>query len=193
MYLFFDVSAIGKPKNWKSPASDTFNWPRMMHLSWLLYNGDRELQASSDDIIRPEGFEIPVEAERKHHLTQEQALETGVPLADSLNRFKEVVNKAEYVIAHNMNFNENVVGAEFVRKGITHQLRSSEKYCLMHEATWFCKISAPGGRYKWPTLQEIHAKIFTKRYAQAGNALADVSACTLCFFALLDLKAIELF
>ena len=27
MYLFFDVETTGKPKNWKAPVSDTFNWP----------------------------------------------------------------------------------------------------------------------------------------------------------------------
>ena len=193
MYLFFDVSAIGKPKSWRAPLNDPFNWPRMMHLSWLLYNEERELIDSADDIIQPQGFSIPIEAEQKHQVTDTEAREKGVPVKEALLRFKEAVNKAEYVIAHNMKFQEAVVTCEFARKSLAHTLGASEKYCLMQEATWYCKLPGPGGRYKWPSLQEIHAKVFNTRFTNAGNALGDVSACVVCFFALLDLKAIELF
>ena len=193
MYLFFDVSAIGTPKSWKAPVNDPFNWPRMMHLSWLLYNSERELMDSSDDIIKPEGFVIPIEAEKKHKVTQIQAEDEGVPLKEALERFKDALTKADYVIAHNMNFNESVVTCEFYRKNISHVLQSSDKYCLMQEATWYTKLPNPKGGYKWPSLQDIHSKVFEAQYADAGNALADVSAVTVCFFALLDLEAIELF
>ncbi len=193
MYLFFDTSAIGKPKSWKGAVDDPFNWPRMMHLSWLVYNKDRELIDSSDDIIKPEGFEIPVAIEQQNQVTHAEALDKGVPLKEALLRFKDAVNNAEYVISHNMKFNEGVVSSEFHRKGIAHTLGASDKYCLMQEATWYCKLPSKIGGYKWPTLQEVHAKVFGTRYANANNALGDVSACTVCFFALLDLQAIELF
>lgn len=193
MYLFFDVSANGKPKSWKGSMNDPFNWPRMIHLSWLMYNEERELIASSDDIIKPEGFEIPVEIEQKAQVTYEEAKESGVPMKEALLRFKEVLEKAEYVIAHNMKFNESVVTCEFYRKNISHVLTACEKYCLMQEAAWYCKLPSKTGGYKWPTLQEIHAKVFNSRYSNANNALGDVSACVVCFFALLDLEAIELF
>lgn len=193
MYLFFDVSAIGKPKKWKAPLNDPFNWPRMMHLSWLLYNEDRELIDSSDDIIKPEGFVIPEEAEKKHKVTQAEAEDKGVPLKEALQRFKEAIEKAEYVIAHNMNFNEAVVTCEFYRKNLSHVLAAADKYCLMQEATWYTKLPSKTGGYKWPSLKAIHEKVFEAQYANAGHALADVSAVVVCFFALLDIEAIELF
>jgi DNA polymerase III epsilon subunit-like protein len=193
MYLFFDVSANGKPKSWKGATNDPFNWPRMIHLSWLMYNEERELIASSDDIIKPEGFEIPVDIEQKAQVTHAEAVEKGVPMKEALLRFKEAMEKAEYVIAHNMKFNEAVVSCEFYRKNISHVLPACEKYCLMQEATWYCKLPSKIGGYKWPTLQDLHAKVFNSRYSNANNALGDVSACVVCFFALLDLEAIELF
>ena len=193
MYLFFDVSANGKPKSWKGALNDPFNWPRMIHLSWLMYNKDRELIDSSDDIIKPEGVDISPEIEQKAQISREDAIEKGVSMKDALLKFKAVLEKAEYVIAHNMKFNEAVVTSEFYRKNISHVLDACEKYCLMQEATWYCKLPSKTGGYKWPTLQEIHAKVFGNRYANANNALGDVSACVVCFFALLDLEAIELF
>ena len=193
MYLFFDVSAIGKPKSWKAPKNDPFSWPRMMHLSWLMYNKDRELIDSSDDIIKPEGWEIPPAAEKKHQVTHDEAVEKGVPLKEALQRFKAAIDKAEYVVAHNMKFSEAVVTCEFHRKSLSHNLENADKYCLMQEATWYTKLPSKTGGYKWPSLQEIHAKVFEARYSNANNALGDVAATTVCFFALLDLEAIELF
>lgn len=192
MYLIFDISANGKPKNWKRPATDIFNWPRLIHLSWLLYNKDRELVDSRNHIIEPKGFKITSEIERKSKITPEK-LEEAVPVMDALMDFAEVLDEAEYVIAHNMRLCEGVIGAEFSRASLRHSLDTADKYCLMQEATWFCKIPGKDGKYKWPSLQDIHTKIFEARYANAGDAQTDVATATVCFFALLDLEAIELF
>lgn len=194
MFLFFDASMAGNPKSWKAPTTDTFNWPRMIHLSWLLYNKDRELIDSSDDIIAPEGFEITSEIEQRSQISPDQAKEDGVPVKEALTRFLAALDKAEYVIAHNMKYHEAVLTSELIRKSLPYRdLANAEKYCLMQEATWFCKLPAKGGRFKWPSLQEIHTKLFQTRFSNAGNALGDVSASTVCFFGLLDLDAIELF
>jgi len=192
MYLFFDTSAIGKPKSWKAPMTDAFSWPRMMHISWLMYDENRELIGSANDIIQPVGFTIPEEAEKKHHVTHEEALEKGIPIKESLLKFKNAVDQAKYVISHNMKFNSCVVGAEMYRKGIDHRLSSSDQYCLMQESTWYTKIVAKG-KYRWPSLQEIHTKMYQARYAKAGDAHTDCAVTAILFFALLDIEAIELF
>lgn len=194
MYLFFDVSANGKPKSWKAPATDAFNWPRMVHLSWLMYSEGRELLDSRNDYIKPEGFEISPETEKFHKIDPVKIHEDGKPLKEVLQEFSAAVDKAEYVVAYNMNFNSCVVGAEFYRKGMSHRLEASEQYCIMQEATWFCKIKKPGGGFKWPKLEQIHQKLYDgKSFANAGDAYADVATASLCFFNLLDIEAIELF
>ena len=192
MYLFFDVETAGMPRNWKSPVSDTFNWPRMVQIAWQLYDNERVLLETQDFIIKPEGYEIPYEAERIHGISTERAREEGHDLKEALLAFKEVIEKAEYIIAHNMNFDEKVVGAEFIRKSIEHRLFSSERYCTMQESTYYCKLPGKGGRYKWPTLLELHQKLFGTRFADAHQALVDAQACANCFFKLLDIEAIEL-
>ena len=63
----------------------------------------------------------------------------------------------------------------------------------MEEATWFCKIEKEGPGYKWPSLQEIHKKIYGAEYDNPGEAQTDVEVTALSFFHLLDLTAIELF
>ena len=194
MYLFFDISPLGKPKNWKAPASDTFSWPRMIHLAWLMYNEERELVAQANHVIKPESFEeIPIEIENRYKVSYARAQDEGVALSDALMDFAEQIEDAKYVVAHNMNLNEKVISAEYHRVGMRHSLEYADKYCLMQEATWFCKIPGSDGRYKWPQLQDIHVKLFQARYANAGDAYADVAVAALSFFGLLDLEAIELF
>ena len=193
MYLFFDVETNGLPRNWKRHHTDTFNWPRMVQIAWQLYDSDRKLVEEYDAIIIPEGFEISYEAERVHKIDTEKAREEGKDLKETLLLFSKVVDKAEYIIAHNLNLAENVVGAEFYRKSIDHRLFSSERYCTMQESTWYCKLPGKQGRYKWPSLQELHVKLFGSRMEGAHNAKTDVEAIARCSFKLLDLEAMELF
>ncbi len=193
MNLFFDVETAGKPRNWRSPASDTFNWPRMVQIAWQLYDDNRRLVESADFIIKPDGYEIPYEAERIHGISTERAREEGQDLKTVLEAFRQVIDKAEYIIAHNMNLCENVVGAEFYRKDLRNNLElNPERYCLMQESTYFCKLPGKDGRYKWPSMQEIYQKVFGARYADAHQAQIDVQACANCFYRLIDMHAIEL-
>ena len=193
MYLFFDTSANGVPKNWKAPINDPFNWPRMIHLSWLVYNEDRELINSRNDLIKPKGFKISETIEKKHKVSQEMAEQDGVELKEALPPFAEAVKAAQYVISFNQTYNNGIVGAELYRASINHVLEYGNNYCLMQEATWFCKLKGKGPGYKWPSLQEIHKKIYGAEYDKAGEAQTDVAVTALAFFHLLDLNAIEIF
>lgn len=192
MYLFFDTSANGKPKNYKAPSTDAFNWPRMIHLSWLVYNEERELINSGDDIVKTI-TNISIEVEKRHKVTPAMAEDDGKNLKEILLPFKEAIKDAKFIISHNLNFNKGVVGAEFYRASIDHALEYSNNYCLMQEATWFCKIKGTAGRYKWPTLTDIHTKIYKAGYENPGHATADVAVTALTFFHLLDDEAIEVF
>jgi len=193
MYLFFDVETAGMPRKWNASYTDTFNWPRMVEIAWILFDKDRKQVESASFIIQPEGFEIPYEAERIHGINTERAKEEGKPLKEVLLKFAEVLNQAEYVIAHNINFDANVAGAEFYRKSIDNRLFDTDQYCTMRESTWYCKLPGKQGRYKWPTLQELHKIVFGEPFKNSHSALPDTEACAKCFFKLLDIEAIELF
>ena len=192
MFLFFDTSAAGNVRDWRKPANDPFNWPRVAHLSWLMYNEDRELVDQSDDLIKPAGWKFPEEKERFHHITTEQLETEGKPIKEVLEKFLAAVDKATYGVAYNMQFNSSVIKSECYRANRTERLDTLDNYCLMREATWYCKIPGKDGKYKWPKLQEIHTKMFQARFDKAGHALADVSTTAVCFFGLVDLEAIDI-
>jgi len=184
MYLVFDCSGIDKPKDWKAPFSDTFAWPRMIHISWIILDSELKPVDDYDQIIIPEGFSFNDDIEKRCRIDQEDIGTKGAPLEDVLKAFDKSLEQVDYVIAHNLNFNENVLAAEFLRKGISHSFFSKERVCLMQESTFFCKLPSKTGGYKWPSLSELHSIIFKKAYAPPNNARADVIAATRCFKAL---------
>jgi DNA polymerase III epsilon subunit-like protein len=190
-YLFFDTSAAGKPIKWDLPYTDTFNWPRMIHLAWILMDDQKHMLEEAQFIVKPNGFEISEEDSLRHKVTQEDAIEQGVPVKDALLPFKEVVAQADMIFTHNQQFNENVVSAEFLRAGIENPLPYAEINCLMRESTYFCKLPGKGGGYKWPSLQELYGALFGKKYKYANNAYIDVKVTAACFFALRDRGALE--
>lgn len=183
MYLFFDTETTGLPLNRKAPVSDLNNWPRMVQLAWLLYDGNGNKISGKDYIIKPEGYIIPAEASKIHGITTERANAEGLNLQTVLWDFVSQVNKAEFLVAHNMKFDEKIVGAEFLRSKMPNSIASKKRICTMEKATNFCAIIGNYG-YKWPTLTELHYKLFRTGFEESHNAAADIIATAKCFWEL---------
>ena len=184
-YLVFDATGIGKPKDYKAPFTDTFSWPRLIHLSWIMLNDQFKPVEDYDCIIKPEGFSIDHHIEKFSRLEKEEIEKKGELVEDVFKQFAKNVEEADYLIAHNMNINENVIAAEYMRKNMHPPHFAKERLCLMQEATWYCKLPSKSGGYKWPSLNELYATLFHQKYSPAGNARADVIAAARSFIMLM--------
>ncbi len=183
MYLFFDTETTGLPQNWKAPVTDVHNWPRMIQLAWILSDAEGKTIASNDYIIRPEGFSIPPEASAVHGISTEKALEEGVDLQGVLKEFNQLISESEYLVAHNIKFDEKIVGAEFIRNNMTSELFRKPRLCTMLSSVDYCKIPGYYG-FKWPKLDELHQKLFGESFDNAHDAAADIGATAKCFWEL---------
>jgi DNA polymerase III epsilon subunit-like protein len=183
MYLFFDTETTGLPKRWNAPVTDLDNWPRLVQLAWILYDSHNNEIKRANRIIVPEGFIIPTEASKVHGISTQKAMDEGVDLSEVLSEFSEVLHEANFLIAHNISFDEAIMGAEFLRKKMNTRLTDIPKICTMKTTTNVCKIPGRIG-YKWPNLTELHHFLFNKGFDGAHDALADVKACADCFFEL---------
>lgn len=193
MFLFFDTETTGLPRDWNAPVQNLDNWPRLVQLAWLAYDNDGNQLAEKEHIIRPEGFLIPAAASQVHGITNEKALASGEDLAEVLEEFAKQIREAEFLVAHNMNFDEKIMGAEFLRNSIENKLFERERICTMLSSIDYCRIpSSSGGGYKWPRLSELHIKLFGTDFEDAHDALVDTSACARCFFELRRLEVIQL-
>ena len=192
MYLIYDTETTGLPKNFSAPVSDSENWPRLVQVAWQLHNNMGELIEVKNFIVRPEGFTIPFNAEKIHGISTQRALDEGVDLAFVLEEFNKAVAQSDFVVGHNIIFDINIMGAEFYRTQIQTSLLTEKSIDTKNEGTDFCAIpGGRGGKFKWPTLTELHLKLFKEGFAEAHNASADVEATTRCFLELVRLRVIN--
>ena len=117
MYLIFDTETTGLPKNWNAPITDTDNWPRCVQIAWQLHDNMGVLVDHQDYLIRPDGFNIPYDAEQVHGISTELALQQGEELETVLKRFNEALSKATHLVGQNLGFDLNIMGCEYLPDG----------------------------------------------------------------------------
>ncbi|MDR0834660.1 MAG: 3'-5' exonuclease [Candidatus Symbiothrix sp.] len=183
MILFFDTETTGLPKNYKAPVSDIDNWPRLVQLAYMVYDFDGHQVKEVNHIVKPLGFTIPTESTKLHRITTEKAIRDGKDLKSVLVEFQSWVEKAEYIVAHNIAFDEKIIGAELYRIKIPNFLSSKTKICTMQVSTDFCALPGSYG-YKYPSLSELYDKLFNTSVSEAHDALVDIKATVKCFWEL---------
>jgi len=190
MYLIFDTETTGLPKRWDAPITDVNNWPRCVQIAWQLHDEMGKLIEHQDYLVKPEGFNIPYDAERIHGISTELAAAEGIALSEVLEKFNSTLSKAKFIVGQNLGFDINIMGCEFHRMGVESSMSSMPVLDTCTEVT-ASLLKLPGGRggkFKLPTLTELHQYLFKIPFAEAHNATADVEATTRCFLELIRLE-----
>ncbi len=192
MYLIFDTETTGLPRDYNAPLTDADNWPRMVQIAWQLHDANGIAIEYKNYIVRPDGFTIPFNAEQIHGISTAKALAEGLLLAEVMAEFSKAVAQATYLAGHNIEFDLNICGAEYLRLQQDNILTAKKSIDTKDESTDYCAIpGGRGGKFKWPKLEELHRKLFNKGFSEAHNACADVEATTRCFFELCRLGVIK--
>ena len=148
MYLFFDTETTGLPRNWKAPVSDLENWPRLVQLAFLVYDGSGRKLYEDSFIIRPEGWTIDPGAARIHGISDARAAREGVAMGVVLGALQSALDQCDTLVAHNIAFDEKIVGAEFLRMTSLNPLKGKRRLCTMEVSTPMLKLEGYYG-YKW--------------------------------------------
>ncbi len=187
MYLIFDTETTGLPKRWDAPITDSNNWPRCIQIAWQLHDELGNCIEHQDFLVTADGFNIPYDAEKIHGISTALANEQGISLKEMLDKFNIALSKSKFVVGQNVGFDVNIIGAEFYRLGIENNLQELPVLDTCTERTaQLCAIpGGRGGRFKLPTLTELHHYLFGTGFGEAHNATADVEATTRCFFELI--------
>jgi|TARA_R110000737_G_scaffold164321_1_gene191792 DNA polymerase-3 subunit alpha len=187
MYIIFDTETTGLPRDWNAPISDVDNWPRAVQIAWQVHDDLGHLVEHKDFLIQPEGYDIPYDAERIHGISTALAEKEGVSLESVLEEFEKALGKAKFVVGQNLKFDLNIMGAEMIRKGFSSRMLDMPVLDTCTEVTaQMCQIpGGRGGKWKLPTLTELHKYLFEIPFNEAHNATADVEATTRCFFELI--------
>jgi DNA polymerase-3 subunit alpha len=191
MYLIFDTETTGLPQNYSAPLTDFDNWPRCVQLAWQLHDETGKVVSSGDYIVKPDGFTIPFNSEKVHGISTERANKEGILLEEVMDHFNRDVEKTVFVVGHNLEFDLNIMGSEYLRMKRENPLSKKIAIDTKDESTEYCAIPGGRGRYKWPTLAELHDKLFSIGFEEAHNAAADVDATARAFLELVRIGVIK--
>ncbi len=180
--LFFDTETTNLP-NYKSPPGP--HQPHVVQMAAVLVDGEQE--TSLVTLIQPDGWSIHPDAQAVHGITQVRAKAEGMPIADAVARFDEMLAQAHLVVAHNVKFDRLLMESEYMRLG--RPARWPRTFCTMLTCTDIVRLPARWGGFKWPTLEETYRHFFNRPLAGAHDALADVRACQAIFQQLAQLGA----
>jgi len=195
MYLIFDTETTGVPHNKTAPLTDLDNWPRVVQIAWQLHDRSGKLLSQHNYLVKPDGFDIPFKAEQVHGISTKRAQEEGQPLADVVTKFGEDLKRTSVLVGHNIEFDINILGAEFIRRGMKPDpLLEAKKIDTSIVSIDFCQLAGgPGGKLKMPRLSELHQKLFGKDFDDAHDASYDVAATARSFFGLIKKKVVSPF
>lgn len=199
--IFFDTETTGLPRDYSVGALERDkNWPDLVSICWVVYDG-RERQRKEVHVIRPEGFVIPPESVKIHGISQHQAEWEGKSLKEVLSLFLEDVREAQLLIAHNMEFDRNVLFHSFRWRLGIDPMRfwpTASEFCSMKEATDEMRLPSKGkagagagkgkGGYKAPRLMELYGDQFGCGFDGAHTADGDVEALVKIVWARWDIQ-----
>jgi DNA polymerase III epsilon subunit-like protein len=177
--LFFDTETTGLPVNKKMGALECKgNWPDLVSISWSVYDEDVCVKRVTH-IVRPDLWTIPEESIAIHKITMERAQAEGVPLAEVLEEFHADLVKCSRVVAHNMEFDKNIIFNAFawrLGKDPRKFWLEEAEFCSLEKSKNELKLPArypkPWDMYKMPRLDELYEATF-KEPAPAGAHRAD--------------------
>ncbi|MBL7878120.1 MAG: PHP domain-containing protein, partial [Cyclobacteriaceae bacterium] len=192
MYLIFDTETTGLPHNKTAPLTDLENWPRLVQIAWQVHGRNGKLLSQHNYIVKPNGFDIPFKAEQVHGISTQRALAEGHEVNEVLTHFVKDLTHTKLLVGHNIEFDINIIGAEFIRQGIdTQAFLSLQKLDTGIASIDFCQLPGGlGGKLKMPRLHELYEKLFGKSFEDAHDASYDVAATAEAFFELLRHKVV---
>lgn len=190
MYVIIDTETTGLPTRRVAHYTEHDVWPRIVSVSWALFDTHDYGLKHNYSIVRPDGFVVPEEASKIHGITTEHALAVGRPADEVLNElaWDVCIHRPALVVAHNIAFDFPVLLAEMHRLDLHSAIEKLPTCCTMVAATDYCGIPhGSGDGYKWPKLLELHEKLFGTGFDGQHDASKDVLACARCFLRLREL------
>lgn len=192
MLLFFDTETTGL-WNKKRPCGHP-DQPKIVQLGALLVDPATRAEVMRLDLIIFREDPIPQASAKIHGTSTERSQALGVYEPPALDLFCDLLLSAETVVAHNIEFDVQVINnACRLAAGnpILDVFAHKGQFCTMKAATPVCRFPSKngGGGYGWPKLELAIPHLLGRPPTDAHRAIGDVIDCRDLFFYLQDLIA----
>lgn len=182
--IFFDLetnglpSRIGVPYGHYPPITDRVKYEdaRVVQISYMVCDDDLNTLSMHDSIIDTEG-RFGITNSHIHGITDERSRSSGEAFDDVMVSFVEALRGVGTVVAHNADFDVNVLKAELYRRGSTEALEvlcQKRVVCTMKLCKAVVNAKNVYHRLKNPSLKELYEFATQKQMEGAHDARYDV-------------------
>lgn len=185
--LIFDLETIGFPKykNAKPFQSYYYDQARIIEIGYVIINPTGEVLKSVNHFVKYDKI-VNIENSFIHGITNDMVMEHGVLIDEVLDELSNDLINVDTIVAHNIEFDYNVLLSEVYRKyknfkHLLGLLYSKDLHCTMQIGK---KYMTSG---KYPKLVELHQLLFDKVWVQTHRALDDVNTCAKCYIKMMKL------
>lgn len=192
MIAFFDTETTGLP-NKRSPRLEL--QPHVLQFAVSLYDNTRRPVMEVSALVQlPENVTISPEALATHGITPALLAQYGMQKFQAIQLLRFAFNRAELVVAHNLQFDEKLLTYETEREQRLNLFEGKRKFCTMEATIPLLRLPPTEAMIKWghgdkfksPKLVESYQFLFGETFDGAHDALVDTRACARVYFELLD-------
>lgn len=155
------------------------------------YNGSVYEEIARYDILIKPPISIPFAASQVHGIYDKDIADTPY-FSVNADRIIQILNRADIVAWHNIEFDEEVLSYELQRLWRKWDYSPMKTMCTMRLSTDYCKLQGRWFSYKPPKLAELHKFLFDEWFEWAHNAMVDVEATMRSFIELANRGVITL-
>ena len=182
-FLALDTETTGLPPKEQLNSKNYERWCRLIELSYALFDYSGQCLTSYHVLIKPNGFTIPSEATCIHGISTAEAIQQGVSIEMALEYFTIALERADYLIAHNIKFDMDVLQSEYFRTGSQSLFYSEKKlFCTAEMSKTYQRKHLKIKNPRFLSLSTMYDLLFNKKIQYPHRALSDTHACAEIFF-----------
>ena len=177
-------------------------FPHIVQLSYIILDSETyQTLHIYDNIVKVSpGVKIGIDSSNIHGITPDISTINGTKIHHVICNFLSDIDKVDMVVCHNLEFDLTLIKVELmrminsnktsmsVRQMLTDELSDiinlKHAFCTMKESIDLCRIERENTRgkyFKYPTLSELHTKLFGQVPKNLHNSLHDVFITARCF------------
>jgi DNA polymerase III subunit alpha len=181
MYMIIDTETNGLPITKKYCEYPSYNdlekydSARIVQFTFMLCDNNLTELNLHDYIIYAESFNI--NNSEFHNITDEISRNDGYNFNTIADIFYKELKKCNYVIAHNIGFDINVIKSELYRRKLYHIIMELDKkieICTMKTFKYVVKAKNKFNKIKDPSLKELYEYALKSKMENAHNSKYDV-------------------
>lgn len=203
MFLVFDLETTGLPVRLRGigssgyyPPQHTNRYDKSRVVQIAIIGVDRDYNKLYECEFKVKDVDDLMDSTRFHGITEEILERDGVLFKDIITDIKNVLTDCEGFIAHNADFDMNILCSELIRRGyqdIAETIYKKPLYCSMKRFKNEIGIKNAYG-IKYPSLTEFYKWVFgtDAEIKNAHDAMGDTTALIECLQEIKNNKNIDI-